>query len=119
LSSASAGGDLVDSDEEDAGRGRVNDKSAAKQKKRKLKEVKKDRGGERKKRREPTKEGARSALEGADADGEGEGKYSGDEYDSGDDVVKTADDERFIAEDDDLDEVAKEYDEEEQVRWLP
>mmetsp|Transcript_12700 Transcript_12700/g.12339 ORF Transcript_12700/g.12339 Transcript_12700/m.12339 type:complete len:538 (-) Transcript_12700:175-1788(-) len=41
-------------------------------------------------------------------------RESGDEYDSGDDVVKTKEDERFIDEDDDFADVAAEYNAEEQ-----
>lgn len=39
---------------------------------------------------------------------------SGDEYDSGEEVKRTADDDNFVASDDDLADVTKEYDEEEQ-----
>lgn len=42
-------------------------------------------------------------------------RVSGDEYDSGDDVQRTAEDDRFIDEDDELADVAGEYAEEEQV----
>jgi TFIIS helical bundle-like domain len=42
-------------------------------------------------------------------------RASGDEYDSGDEVQRTAEDDRFIDEDDDLAGVAGEYDNEEQV----
>ena len=40
---------------------------------------------------------------------------SGDEYDSGEDVKRTAEDDRFIDEDDDMADMAREYDAEEQV----
>ena len=42
-------------------------------------------------------------------------RVSGDEYDSGDDVQRTAEDDRFIDEDDELADVARDYAEEEQV----
>jgi transcription factor SPN1 len=40
--------------------------------------------------------------------------HSGDEYDSGEELVRTAEDDRFIDQSDELDEIVKEYDEDEQ-----
>lgn len=52
----------------------------------------------------------RSTEDGDDYNGAG----SGDEYDSGDDLVRTADDDNFIDDDDDLGDIVGEYDAEEQ-----
>ena len=46
--------------------------------------------------------------------GEEEPGASGDEYDSGDEVQRTAEDDAFLAEEDDMDDIAREYDEDEQ-----
>lgn len=51
------------------------------------------------------------SMKDAGEDGAAKGD-SGDEYDSGDEVVATEEDEKFIAGDDDLDYLVKEYDEE-------
>ena len=56
-----------------------------------------------------------AAAGAAGGDGATEGAHeSGDEYDSGEDVQKTAEDENFIDENDDLDDIRGEYDAEEQ-----
>lgn len=99
-----------------------NDASASKKlsKKNKLASLAKgDRGGKedgrikKKSKEKRLKRSERSASKSsgqAGEDGELKGD-SGDEYDSGDEVVANEDDERFIAGDDDLDYLVKEYDE--------
>ena len=79
----------------------------------------KDDGNKLKKRKQNSSSSSSSsssktpaATDGKEDDPE---RVSGDEYDSGDEVQRTAEDDRFIDEDDDLAGVAGEYDNEEQV----
>ena len=107
---------IEDSDEEDAAPSQKKKKTL----KKKRKEGRGDSNGKedsskiKKRRQSSSSSSAKKPISGVEK-GDDAGAGSGDEYDSGDDVKRTADDDKFIDEDDDMADVRGEYDAEEQV----
>jgi hypothetical protein len=119
---------LVDSDDDERPQERKKEKDrergATKLMKKKRPSTVSDDKRDRMERKRSRRSGERGGAAGADNgnrkdDVEEERPGSGDEYDSGEDVERNAEDDAFLAEDDDLDEVTREYDAEEQVRIWP
>lgn len=115
-SRADSDDNIEDSDEDNA----VKSQKKKKTLKKKRKDTRSDSGGKEdaskiKKRRQSSSSSSSKKPTGVDEKGDEAERNSGDEYDSGDDIQRTAADDRFIDEDDDLAGVAGEYDAEEQV----
>ena len=111
---------IEDSDEEDDNKSAKKSKTLKKKRKEGGSTSKgKDDGNKLKKRKQNSScSGSSSSSKNLAATDEKETdpeRASGDEYDSGDEVQRTAEDDRFIDEDDELADVAGEYDQEEQV----
>jgi hypothetical protein len=110
--------DLLDSDDDDVPVPRIQfdkrtKKGTLKRRGDKLKEKESSAGRIKKKakRTEDANPAAKKAGSGKKAGASGD---SGDEYDSGEEVVATAEDAAFMSDEDDLADIAKEYDEDEQ-----
>ena len=115
-SRADSDDDIEDSDEDNAAKSQKKKKTLKKKRKDgRSDSAGKDESSKIKKRRQSSSSSTKKPT-GVDEKGdEAEKGNSGDEYDSGEDVQRTAADDRFIDEEDDLAGVAGEYDAEEQV----
>ena len=104
---------IEDSDEEDNVRSDIKKSSIKKKRKDSSSEARStDDASMQKKRKQSS---SSSSSKKPDSKGSDAEKASGDEYDSGEDVQRTAEDDKFIDDDDEQADVAGEYDQEEQV----
>lgn len=103
---------IEDSDEEDDVRSDVKKSSIKKKRKDTSSEARStdDASIQKKRKQSSSSSSKKSDDKGADAE-----RASGDEYDSGEDVQRTVEDDKFIDDDDEQADVAGEYDQEEQV----